>query len=139
MFKTVKNVVLIMAPTFLLLAWVGYILWQASSGMPVKVRLRGYDPRDLLSGQYISYTLDWDNTDCAQFAGNKCPRDEFVKYGMNWGRFYVTEDLAQALEQDIRNSDNAAEMVFSYQPGKQPYILNLLVNGRNWDGSNQGF
>ena len=114
--EKVKNLVLTMMPAVLLAVWAGYLLWQISAGMPVKIKLRGYDPRDLLAGQYISYVLDWDATDCAQFAQGICPKDEFGSYGKNRGRFYVPEHLAKLLEQDIQNSNNVAEMVFSYRP-----------------------
>ena len=123
--EKVKNLVLTMMPAVLLAVWAGYLLWQISAGMPVKIKLRGYDPRDLLAGQYISYVLDWDATDCAQFAQGICPKDEFGSYGKNRGRFYVPEHLA--------------EMVFSYRPGRPPQVLNLLVNGKTWNGRESSF
>lgn len=137
--KNVINLALILLPVVLLAGWCGFILWQVSTGEPVKVRLRGYDPRDLLSGQYINYTLDWEQTDCSQFKNDVCPKEEFGRYHKNRGRFYVPEHLAKALEQDIQNSNNVAEMVFSYREGRQPYVLNLLVNGKSWDGSESAF
>ena len=70
--EKVKNLVLTMMPAVLLAVWAGYLLWQISAGMPVKIKLRGYDPRDLLAGQYISYVLDWEATDCAQFTQGIC-------------------------------------------------------------------
>lgn len=85
--EKVKNLVLTMMPAVLLAVWAGYLLWQISAGMPVKIKLRGYDPRDLLAGQYISYVLDWEATDCAQFAQGICPKDEFGSYGKNGGVF----------------------------------------------------
>ena len=128
-----------MMPAVLLAVWAGYLLWQISAGMPVKIKLRGYDPWDLLAGQYISYVLDWEATDCAQFAQGICPKDEFGSYGKNRGRFYVPEHLAKPLEQDIQNSNNVAEMVFSYRPGRPPQVLNLLVNGKTWNGRESSF
>lgn len=137
--EKVKNLVLTMMPAVLLAVWAGYLLWQISAGIPVKIKLRGYDPRDLLAGQYISYVLDWEATDCAQFAQGICPKDEFGSYGKNRGRFYVPEHLAKPLEQDIQNSNNVAEMVFSYRPGRPPQVLNLLVNGKTWNGRERSF
>ena len=40
--------------------------------------------------------------------------------GKTGGVFYVPEHLAKPLEQDIQNSNNVAEMVFSYRPGRPP-------------------
>ena len=97
-----------MMPAVLLAVWAGYLLWQISAGMPVNIKLRGFVPRDFLAGQYISYVLDWEATDCAQFAQGICPKDEFGSYGKNRGRFYVPEHLAKPLEQDIQNSNKVA-------------------------------
>lgn len=41
--EKVKNLVLTMMPAVLLAVWAGYLLWQISAGMPVKIKLRGYD------------------------------------------------------------------------------------------------
>lgn len=95
--EKVKNLVLTMMPAVLLAVWAGYLLWQISAGMPVKIKLRGYDPRDLLAGQYISYVLDWEATDCAQFAQGICPKDEFGSYGKNRGRFLCAGAFGQAV------------------------------------------
>ena len=120
--EKVKNLVLTMMPAVLLAVWAGYLLWQISAGIPVKIKLRGYDPPD-----------------CAQFTQGICPKDEFGSYGKNRGRFYVPEHLAKPLEHDIQNSNNVAEMVFSYRPGRPPQVLNLLVNGKTWNGRERSF
>ena len=137
--EKVKNLVLSLRPAGKRAGGAGGRLWQISAGMPVKIKLRGYDPRDLLAGQYISYVLDWEATDCAQFAQGICPKDEFGSYGKNRGREYVPEQLAKPLEHDIQNSNNVAEMVFSYRPGRPPQVLNLLVNGKTWNGRESSF
>ena len=132
MSEKLKNAVLIMLPVFLMAGLIAYLVWQSAAGVPVKIRLRGYDPRDLLAGHYIRYELDWEATDCGQFADNICPKADFS--ALETGRFFVPEKYAKALEHDIQSSHNVAEMVFSYRQGQRPFVRHLLVNGKNWDG-----
>lgn len=129
MLKKYGYIGLVFLPVFILLAWVGSIEIERNMGREVVVRLSGYDPRDLLSGHYILYEIDWDKTNCAQFENGICPRSFFNRTG----RFYVPENKAVALDKIIRNGDNVAEMVFSYRRGIKPYALKLLVNGESWD------
>lgn len=129
MLKKYGYIGLVFLPVFILLLWVATIEVQRNSGREVVVRLRGYDPRDLLSGHYISYQIDWDKTDCGQFDGGICPWHDFERMG----RFYVPENKAQALDQLVQNRVNTTEMVFSYRKGIKPLALKLLVNGEDWE------
>lgn len=137
-----KNIrlLLIAAPALLLTLFTITLLWQRSLLPEVTLRIAGYDPRDLLSGHYIAYTIDWENTDCTQFAGNHCPRDEFARSSIDgrWGkyhRFYIPEENAELLDSLFRQaSENLVfEVVYGYAPNFRPQIKRLLINGRNWD------
>ncbi|MBP5698464.1 MAG: GDYXXLXY domain-containing protein [Alphaproteobacteria bacterium] len=134
MIKNYLKLVLMIAPALLLLCWVGVISAQIYSGREVTVAIRGYDPRSLLSGHYIQYTIDWGNTDCSQFESGVCPeRDfEYALYHGYWGnngRFYVSEKEAQSLDKAVRSGANKAEIIYSYRKGARPYALRLLING----------
>lgn len=129
MLKKYGYIGLVFLPVLIMALWVATIEVQRHSGREVVVRLQGYDPRDLLSGHYILYEIDWDKTDCSQFDGGICPRYDFE----HSGRFYVNEHKAQALDKLVRDNDNTAEMVFSYRKGMKPLALNLLVNGEDWE------
>lgn len=129
MFKKYGYIGLVFLPVLILLVWVATIEVQRAQGREVVVRLQGYDPRDLLSGHYISYRLDWDKTDCTQFEGAICPWYSFETFG----RFYVPENKAGLLERVIRDNTNEAAMLFSYRKGMKPLALNLLVNGESWE------
>ena len=131
MLKKYGYIGLVFLPVFILLMWVGTIEVQRQKGREVVVRLQGYDPRDLLSGHYISYRIDWNKTDCAQFENGVCPRAAF----RHTGRFYVPESKAAALDKAIRDVNNTAEMVFSYRRGIKPYALKLRVNGESWENA----
>lgn len=129
MHKKYGYIGLVFLPVMIMLVWVATIENERRQGQEVVVRLQGYDPRDLLSGHYILYQIDWDKTDCAQFENGICPRSAF-----DWsGRFYVPESKAQALDKAVRDTNNTAEMVFSYKRGIKPHALKLLVNGQAWE------
>lgn len=127
MLKKYGYIGLVFLPVLILLLWVATIEIQIHQGQEVVVRIKGYDPRDLLAGHYILYQLDWDNTDCSQFENEVCPTNAFE----HTGRFYVSEKEAVAIEQQLRDNDVQAEIVFSYQRGFQPKALDLLLNGQS--------
>ena len=127
-------------PFICLLLWTLSLAWQRSHGTEVKVAVMGYDPRDLLSGRYIQYQIDWDRTNCAQFPGGKCPEKEFCKEA-RWGRqcrFYIPEEHAKELDDLFRKRDNDTmkfEVIYSYVPGQTAIAKQLLINGKDWSES----
>lgn len=124
-------------PFIFLLGWVLFLTATRNSGAEITVSITGYDPRDLLSGHYIAYQIDWERTDCTQFVNKICPKDEFCKEG-RWGRecrFYIPEDKAKDLDNLFarRNQNNLKfEVVYSYLEGRTPMAKRLLINGNNW-------
>ena len=123
------------APFVVLLAWTLSLTFTRASGREVKVVIAGYDPRDLLSGRFVSYSIDWDETDCGQFAGGQCPENEFCE-NAKWGRqcrFYVDERKADDLNQLLSGSvGHRIEVIYAYTPGKKPIAKQLLVDGEKW-------
>ena len=137
MLKKYINFILILAPAVLLLLWSLVLFIQLESGTEVVLRIKGYDPRSILSGHYISYQIDWANTNCSQFENDICPRDDFEKalyqrYWDNAGRFFVAENRAKELDKAVRNTNNVAEIIYSYRKGQRPFALRLLINGENF-------
>ena len=129
--------VILFLPLVALLGWVSYLYVQQSLGQNIKVAVTGYDPRDLLSGHYIQYTIDWDRTDCTQFSDGICPENEFCKKG-RWGRqcrFYIPQKNARELDSLFwkRNTtDMIFEVIYSYRRGSEPIAKQLLINGKDW-------
>lgn len=130
-------VLLITFPLVLLMCWTIFLTAQRSSGRDVVVSVMGYDPRDLISGHYISYQIDWSKTDCSQFEDGLCPRNEFCKKA-RWGRecrFYIPEQNAMELDRLFRLRDddsNIFEVVYSYKKGFEPIAKQLLINRKDW-------
>jgi uncharacterized membrane-anchored protein len=52
-----RVVTALVLPLLALLGWCGWLEWKLISGREVRVAIEGYDPRDLLSGHYIQYSL----------------------------------------------------------------------------------
>ena len=124
-------------PLVCLIGWTLFLAVLRNQGTDVKVAVTGYDPRDLLSGHYIAYQIDWDQTDCTQFAGNVCPKEQFCREAL-WGRqcrFYIPERYAKELDDLFRKrntTDNVFEVVYSYRAGRKPMAKEMLINGRSW-------
>ncbi|MBP5404229.1 MAG: GDYXXLXY domain-containing protein [Elusimicrobiaceae bacterium] len=124
-------------PFLCLLAWTLHLTWQRSHGLEITVPVTGYDPRDLLSGHYIQYEIDWAQADCTQFPGGKCLRENFCKKA-RWGRqcrFYIPETDAKRLDNLFRKRNNETlkfEVVYSYTPGQPAIAKQLLINSQDW-------
>ncbi len=124
-------------PWVLLAGWVVGLACLRAGGSEVTVSITGYDPRDLLSGRYIAYQIDWEQTDCTQFPGKKCPPGKEFCTDDTWGRscrFYISETSADGLDRLFRQRNESLrfEVVYSYAPHKKPIAKKLLINGQNW-------
>lgn len=123
--------------TFLILfGWMSQVALTAKKAPTVTLAITGYDPRDLLSGHYIQFQINWDKSDCAQFDQGICPKDRI------WGvqRFYIPEEFAPALDRRFRsaqligNKDKADtfEVIYAYPQNARPTPKQLLINGKDW-------
>ncbi len=128
---------ILFAPLVFLAAWTSFLSFERGSGHNVIVSIKGYDPRDLLSGRYLAFQIDWEKTDCSQFENNVCPQNEFCKEAA-WGRacrFYVSEFKAQKLDLYAlhRRDEDKWEVVYAYTKGRTPLAKKLLINGKDWE------
>jgi len=125
-------------PLICLMVWTVSLHIQRQSGQEVRVQITGYDPRDLLSGHYIQYQIDWEKTDCSQFEGQVCPDTKYFCKKARWGRqcrFYIPEKHAERLDKLFRgrnSNQDVFEIVYSYQPGRNAMAKQLLINGQDW-------
>jgi len=117
----------------ILLGWMFSVVMTVESSPQVRLVITGYDPRDLLSGHYIAYSINWANSDCTQFTNNTCPKDRF-----SWQeRFYIPEKDAPELDRRYRESwrrgsSDVFEVIYAFPETGQPIARQLLINGKDW-------
>ncbi len=115
-------------PVIFLAGWVIRTEYVLHAAQTVVIHMRGYDPRDLLSGHYLHLEPDWNRTDCMQFPEKKCPTERFARSY----RYYLPEFDARELERQLTNSDLNVEMVFVYKGQAKPLVKDLLIEGKPW-------
>ena len=49
----------IILPILVMGGWISTYLAKSNTGTEVTLKIRGYDPRDLLSGHYLTYAIDY--------------------------------------------------------------------------------
>jgi len=124
----IKNFILFI-PFIGLCCWALYYVNFVEKAAEVVLPVTGYDPRNLLSGHYIEFQIDWSKANCNQADWNNvCPKNDFK--GVN--RFYVAENKAKELERFINNNFVATEIVFAYVAGARPVAKELLIDGKPW-------
>lgn len=98
------------------------------SSETVVVRVRGFDPRDLLSGHYLYLQPDWENTNCCQFDSCDCPAGDFAREY----KYFLQEDFAINLDRLVATEKVQTDMTFVYKKGSKPLVKDLLINGLPW-------
>jgi hypothetical protein len=62
-------------PIAVLGAWLAQLNWRESSGTHVRLAVRGFDPRDVLAGHYLTYTVDYGPAgDCPREGATDVPK-----------------------------------------------------------------
>lgn len=125
-------------PLICLITWTIGLYAQRQAGREVRLPVTGYDPRDLLSGHYIQYQIDWDKADCTQFENQVCPDPKYFCQQARWGRqcrFYIPEKDARYLDNLFarrNHTEDVFEVIYSYQPGHKAIAKQLFINGQDW-------
>ena len=125
---------ILLIPFIGMCCWVMYYAHFVKNATEVVLPITGYDPRNLLSGHYIEFRIDWSKANChqAEWHGT-CPRGDFS--GVS--RFYVPENKAHELERLINNNQHNTEIRFAYKPGMRPIAKDLLIDGKPWNQLNK--
>jgi uncharacterized membrane-anchored protein len=129
---------------------------QRASGEEVVLPIEGFDPRDLLSGHYLTYRIDYGleqgcsehnvpasiclrplrglypqgslPEDCTLFIKGRCDDNAAFMAGIE--RFYIPEESAQVLEQKVQ--DKRGAVVLSVDRQGNAAIRDLLLDGKPW-------
>lgn len=137
-------------------AWLSH--QQRGQGDTVVLPIRGFDPRDLLSGHYLTYEIDYGiNADtacpasdieavvclspeaqvfpsdelpasCTQFISGNCDND--ARFITKLERFYIPEQYAKSLEKYVQN--NQGKLVIALDGAGNAAIQDLLINDQPW-------
>lgn len=150
-----KNLLIIalVIPILVLFGIVVKTEYQFRTGTEVELPIHGYDPRDLLSGYYLAYSVDYGIDVCSekdrQYDAYIClnPRefsatkptdcDLFIKGSCNYGRFdagvdrfYASEFTAQQLQYLIKQQPMS--IILSISEGGNAQVKYLVVDGKRW-------
>lgn len=132
---------------------------QRHAGAEITLPIEGFDPRDLLSGHYLIYTVDYgfsgenscptssiDATVCLQpdpvkvYASNDLPAhctqfirgkcDDSARFTAGIERFYIPEKHARTLDRLVR--DRKGSLVLSVTHDGKAAIRELLIENKPW-------
>jgi len=136
--------------------WMHY--QQRITGATVILPIEGFDPRDLLSGHYLIYQIDYgikennncptsDMTaklcltperriypvdelpeNCTQFIRGNC--DSNAQFISGLERFYIPEQYAEVLDEKVRNKQG--KLVIAVDQDGNGGVKDLLINDLPW-------
>ena len=134
----------------------GYKHYKVTVGTEVILPIEGYDPRDLLSGHYLTYRVNYgaknicEQSKSNQYTGYVCLEPKHFTYfkpescqimikgtcnGTRFKagieRFYIPEDQAVKLDKDVRSKKGS--IVLSVTPDGHAQIKDLLIDGKPWN------
>lgn len=114
-------------PFLILSCWVFYAFYFVRTAQEVVLPVQGYDPRNILSGHYIRFQINWKEADCYQADWDGvCPVADFK--GIN--TYYIPENQAASIEEKLQSSSYLTEIVFAYHPNHRPIAKELRINGQ---------
>ncbi|MFO0575892.1 MAG: GDYXXLXY domain-containing protein [Polyangia bacterium] len=158
--ELVRFAIALLLPLVVLVLLIGRGEYISRSGQKWRVRISGYDPRDLVHGHYLRYRLNWtwntsepserdsDAVFCLNREGDKRaipePTVDLVPRSRrsscrSWfphqteadlRRFYIPEDKGQAFERAVR--DETCFIVLAVSPTGQVVVEDLLINDSSW-------
>lgn len=157
MIKTRQGIIFsLLIPIFALSLLTAYKKYILSIGKEVILPIRGYDPRDLLSGRYLIYQVDYGVDNICNNISYKAERNAYVclsdksssftrprkcdlyikgkckgkRFTAGIERYYVPEELARDLEKKVMNG--SASLKLSVPVNGEAQIKDLLIDGKSW-------
>ncbi len=157
MIKSNKGLLIsLIIPIVALALLVVYKKHVLSIGKEVILPITGYDPRDLLSGHYLIYTINYGVNSVCRGSSLKTKRPGYIcldyktfsfsrpkncklyitgtcnrnRFEAGVERYYIPEKEAKNLE-DLVNS-NEASIVLSVPKNGKAQIKDLLIDGASW-------
>jgi uncharacterized membrane-anchored protein len=144
-------------PIIILLSLLVYKQTIINTGQTVTLPIIGFDPRDLLSGHYLRYRIDYKASNSCDYDSSKtvelclkpkayfldpsqvaiqacdlhlvgyCQKGQFIA-GIE--RFYIPEQYAQQLDKKVRDAQGSLQV--SVTKNGMAVIETLLIDGQPW-------
>ncbi len=153
-----KTKLLLFAPIVVLLGWVASLQSAVSSGTQIVMPVAGFDPRDILAGNYLAVRVDYGafENECNLIKEKRwlkkdaffCPNagkivlnkpadcvvfiKGYCRYGRfedNVSRFYIPEKLSRPLEQAVRKAENNPQLRLSVSKDGKAFPRELILDG----------
>ncbi|MDR1123563.1 MAG: GDYXXLXY domain-containing protein [Elusimicrobiota bacterium] len=136
-----------------LFSWTGYVAVNSNTGETVEFKITGYDPRDLLSGHYLTYTVDFgvlesrtenrraylclDDKTVYPQKPSSCAlglAGEYYKWNKAFNhrgidRFYIPEEYAQRLDKALRSGKHDAKIKVLITKNGAAYVKEMYFDG----------
>ncbi len=147
-------------PIIVLFSLIFYKQHIVNTGETVVLTIEGVDPRDLLSGHYLNYRIDFQaenqcnnqfintqlclrpyrrfakedqvDVDCQLYLSGSCRAGQF-KAGIE--RYYIPEADAKELDKLVRES--RGKLLVSINKEGKAVIKDLLIDGESWEKMNR--
>ncbi len=153
-----KNLLFMIIPVIILIGWAGYHEIHSNIGNTVYLKIRGFDPRDLLSGHYLTYEVEYENFSPSECRDNSNYADvdylcldtgeintnidackvkiqgECSWRGFDAGinRFYIPQEYALKLDNLLRNGEYPATIEVLVNSSGRAYVKELFFDNIPW-------
>jgi uncharacterized membrane-anchored protein len=155
-----NKIIALLIPILIIVGSIGKSEYQLATGEMWKFKISGYDPRDLLRGNYVMYQVefDWeegkkecsDKQDCCvclkrkkdsldlakvskmscSIAADLCDGLMREEYIQELRKYFIPEVKGKALEKVLREKD--AEILVAISDDGHPVVRDLLIDGNTW-------
>jgi uncharacterized membrane-anchored protein len=69
----INKLIVLVIPVLIMLGWLSMLQYKLTNGKEVRLKIAAYDPRDILSGHYMRYTIDFGTQlSCKDNSKNSC-------------------------------------------------------------------
>lgn len=151
--RTLHLTLAIALPLAVLAFNAGWKLYERSQGIEIRLPIEGFDPRDLLSGHYLVYRVNYGlgefctdlnvghnqphticldpkqstaDESCTVPLSGVCQNSDFKA---SIERFYIPEQYATPLDQAVR--DQKGEIIITVKNGKAG-VKDLMIEDKQW-------
>ncbi len=152
-----KQISLLLLPIIILILWAIYHEINSNNGTEVTLNITGYDPRDLLSGHYLTYQINYPkiniaqcqeyrsmgevflNLDTGEISDTKTTTDTWLmgrcghnNFNSGLNKFYIPQKYAKELDNILRTGKFPASIKVMITNSGKGYVKQLYFDGMPW-------